>query len=262
MRGTRVLLIPASARRMIRIDTARLRWVIAAVVGTMVLGVAGGAAAYTRYSVNKDATNCRACHGDFRSSPYISLADGQSWGDDLHDVHRNTMLDGDCDTCHGGGSRFPVRLDTSVGGTGLDAISCSGCHGRAEDADTDGTGSAAGLRQHHWVANVVFNSISTRVCLDCHADADPANFTPVDEDILPPYYSASDPNHPLIPSDPCNPLADGFPEDYAGTTIGLDNDGDNIYDEAEIIACPEPGSSLMLASGCGMLLLIGRRRIR
>ena len=73
--------------------------------------------AYDVYSVNRDATNCRACHGDFRASPYTSKVDGQSWADDLHDVHRNTMLSGDCETCHFA-SRFPVHLDSSTGGTG------------------------------------------------------------------------------------------------------------------------------------------------
>ena len=41
--------------------------------------VAGTAQAYSQYSANKDATNCRACHGDFRASPYTSLRDCQSW---------------------------------------------------------------------------------------------------------------------------------------------------------------------------------------
>jgi hypothetical protein len=97
-------------------------------------------------------------------------------------------------------------------------------------------------------------------CLGCHADADPAAFTPVDEDVLPPYYSNSDASHPAIPGDPCNLDADGFPEDYAATTLGLDNDGDDLYDEADLIPCPEPGSKMMLASGFGLLLLLGRRR--
>jgi len=222
------------------------------------LVLAGSAAAYTQYSVNKDATNCRLCHGDFRVSPYTSLADEQSWGDDLHDVHRNVMLDGDCDTCHSQGSRFPVLLDSSKGGAGLEPISCAGCHGRTDDGTGNGTeGYGAGLRQHHWVSGI-------QSCgnVGCHVDANPASFTPVNEDVLPPYYALSDPDHPLIPGDPCNKSADGFPEDYAATTLGLDNDGDNIYDEAELIACPEPGSSMMLASGFGLLLLLGHRRSR
>jgi hypothetical protein len=97
-------------------------------------------------------------------------------------------------------------------------------------------------------------------CLGCHADADPAAFTPVDEDVPPPYYSNSDPSHPSIPGDPCNLDADGFPEDYAASALGLDNDGDDLYDEEDLIPCPEPGSTMMLASGFGLLLLLGRRR--
>ena len=46
-----------------------------------------------------DATNCRACHGDFRASIYTSPA-GVNWGVNLHDLHRTTMLSGDCNTCH------------------------------------------------------------------------------------------------------------------------------------------------------------------
>jgi hypothetical protein len=226
------------------------------VVAGMVLFVAAGANAYVQYSEAKNATFCRACHGDFRSGPYLSLSDGQSWGDDLHDVHRNVMLNFDCDTCHGSGSRFPVLLNSSAGGTGLDPISCAGCHGRAEDGTGTGSeGYGAGLRQHHWAAGEF-------ICVDCHTDADPAEFIPVGEDILPPYYSDSDASHPLIPADPCNLEADGFPEDYAATTLGLDNDGDDLYDEADTIDCPEPGGSLMLSTGLGFLLFIARRRAR
>jgi len=224
-------------------------------LSVLVFGV-GTAEAYTQYSVDKDATNCRACHGDFRASPYTSLSDGESWEDDLHDVHRNVMLNGDCLTCHTSGPRFPVLLSSSTGGTDLDPISCSGCHGRAQDAIGEGTpGFGAGLRQHHWAAGQT-------VCLGCHADANPANYIPVGEEVAPPYYSDSDSAHPLIPSDPCNPLSDGFPEDYAGSTLGLDNDGNDLYDEMDLIACPEPGQIAMLLPGIGMLLLIGRRHQR
>ena len=219
--------------------------------------LAGSTAAYPQYSVNGDATNCRGCHGDFRSSPYTSLTDGESWGDDLHDVHRNVMLDKDCDTCHSSGpGKFPVLIGNSAGGVGLDPIGCSGCHGRAEDGIDPGNSSVgfgAGLRQHHWRADVTD-------CRTCHLDADPELFTPVEEDFLPPYYADSDPDHPLIPSDPCNLLADSHPEDYAASTLGLDNDGDDLYDEADVIACPEPGKTLMLASGLGFVFALARRR--
>lgn len=235
--------------------------------GFLVIG-AGTAQAYLQYSINKDATNCRACHGDFRASPYVALTDGADWGKALMDMHAGDILSGDCTTCHSGGPRFPVIIGSSAGGTGLDPIACAGCHGRAEDADPSGSGSqgyGAGLRQHHWVADREINGLSTRICLDCHIDADPANFTPVDESYLPPYFAfpaGSDPNHLNIPSDPCNPMVDGYPEDYAGSTEGLDNDGNGLYDELDLIACPEPGPFAILLPGIGMLLLIDRRRQR
>jgi len=181
--------------------------------------------AYVQYSVNKDATNCRKCHGDFRSSPYTSLVDGQSWGDDLHDVHRNTMLAGDCDVCHFA-SRFPVNISASTGGFGgLAPISCVGCHGRA----ADGTGAAtvgygAGLRQRHWRAG-------TTECVNCHSDSNPANKTVVGENVRPPYYG-SNVFYPSMPTDPCNP-SPTFTENFKGTTIGLDNDGNGQFDMAD-----------------------------
>jgi len=230
---------------------------LASLVSVFVVG-ARTAEAYSQYSVNKDATNCRLCHGDFQASPYTSLSDGQSWGDDLMDVHSSVMLNGDCDTCHGSGPKFPVLLGSSQGGDGLDPISCAGCHGRAEDGTGTGSeGFGAGLRQHHWDAGVT-------LCGDagCHVDANPANFMPVDEDILPPYYSDNDANHPLIPSDSCNPVADGSPEDYAAGPDGLDNDGDGLYDEADVIPCPEPGQLAGLLPGIGLLAMIDRRRKR
>ncbi|MBD3867491.1 MAG: hypothetical protein IFK94_05135 [Acidobacteria bacterium] len=207
----------------------------------VLLTACGFALAYTQYSVSKDATNCRACHGDFRSSPYISLKDGQSWGDDLHDVHRNNMLTGECDTCHASG-RFPVFLDSSNGGFTLDPISCIGCHGRAADATSGTSGTGVGLRQHHYRAGQT-------VCLSCHADSDPAAVTPVSEATLPPYYRTGDPNYPDMPSDPCNPNL--TEEQYAASTLGLDNDGDNVYDMLDtdcsgVAATPGESSALAL----------------
>jgi len=242
-----------------RIDVRKIARACVGVVAGVLLLFAGGAGAYEQYSVNDDATLCGFCHGDFRSGPYLSLSDGQSWGDSLHDVHRNDMLDGDCDACHGSVSRFPVLLGSSAGGTGLDPISCSGCHGRAEDGTGSGSeGYGAGLRQHHWV-----NGVETCGDVNCHTDADPTAYTPIGEDILPPYFSDNNPDQPLVPSDPCNPTVDGFPEDYAATTLGLDNDGDDLYDEADTIDCPEPSASLnFLSAGIGLLLLVGRRRMR
>jgi len=254
MERIRISFISKKAWEESQMDTRMVGRACAGVLAGVLLFFAQGATAYEQYSVSGN-DNCMDCHGDFRDSPYISDADGQSWGDSLHNVHQD-MLNGDCDTCHLSGPKFPVLIGSSLGGLLLDPISCSGCHGRAEDGTGSGSeGYGAGLRQHHWRAGET-------VCIDCHADSDPGAFPPVGEDILPPYYSDSDTFHPLIPSDPCNPAADGFPEDYAATTLGLDNDGDDLYDEADIIDCPEPRGSLMLSTGLGFLLFLGRRRTR
>ncbi len=203
--------------------------------------ICGAAMAYQDYSISRTAGNCAECHGGFRASPYVSLKDGVSWGDDLHDVHRRQMVDSDCDTCHDA-VRFPEPIATSNGGTGWDPIGCLGCHGRAEDGTGVGTeGYGAGLRQHHYRAGET-------ICLNCHADSDPAAKTVVGEDVLPPYY-ASTGNHPSQPTDPCNPTL--TEENYAAATIGLDNDGDQVYDMSDtdcsgVTATPGETSSQLL----------------
>lgn len=130
-----------------------------------------------------DYWDCGACHGDFRdrSNPYVSKVDGSNWGASLHDVHEKNMLNGDCNACHGS-NKTPVVLDSSTGGDGLAPISCVGCHGREEDVGNDdmSVGRGAGLRQHHTNAGEID-------CTYCHADASPANYTPVGENVPPSY---------------------------------------------------------------------------
>jgi cytochrome c553 len=196
--------------------------------------------AYDTYSTTSSTTgNCAACHGAFRTSNYISKVDGQSWGNSLHNVHRNTMLNGDCDTCHNATGDRPVYLHSSTGGTGLAAISCTGCHGRAADGTGTGTvGYGAGLRQRHYRAGQT-------VCVTCHADSNPANKTPVGEKIKPPYYANPGTNHPKMPTDPCNPTP-AFNENFAASTLGLDNDGNGSFDAADpscSVASATPGEA-------------------
>ena len=64
-------------------------------------------------------------------------------------------------------------------------------------------------------------------CIGCHDDADPANYTPVGEAVLPDYYFTPDPEHPDKPTNSCSPNGE---EDYAGSMLGLDNDGNGLYD--------------------------------
>lgn len=180
--------------------------------------------AYPTYSEDRDPeSNCRRCHGDFRDDNYISRTDGKNWGN-LHDLHRRVMVSSDCLTCHRGfGPLFyPMYMNRSGGGEGLEPIACVGCHGRAEDAgyDSVSAGLGAGLRQHHTNAGV------TR-CMGCHMDANPANYTPVGEQVAPPYYFTPDDRHPHKPTNACSPFGE---ENYAGIILGLDNDGDGFYD--------------------------------
>lgn len=196
------------------------------VVGIVNFGILF-AEGYDKYSKNDDATNCRECHGDFRNNNYISPVDGQDWGN-LHNIHRSTMLSGDCDVCHIGDERLPVFLNSSTGGDGFEPVGCMGCHG-VDPApgvpNNDWWG--AGLRLHHANAGVGQDS-NGFICITCHPD-DPS---PLPEDTLPSYYFAPDFNHPNKPDDPCNP-APGFSEKFAGAVMGFDNDGDLLYDDAD-----------------------------
>jgi hypothetical protein len=174
--------------------------------------------AFEQYSVGISNGFCADCHGPFRQGGYASLSDGVEWQTSLHDGHRQGMLDLDCDTCHLGGTS-PVFLDQSDGGTGFDPIGCIGCHGRAEP-EAGGAVTGAGLRQHHDRSGIL-------ICRDCHADANPANFTTVGEEVAPPYYFTPDGAHPNKPTDPC----DGNGSESAVVPPrGLDNDGDTLYD--------------------------------
>jgi hypothetical protein len=113
-------------------------------------------------------------------------------------------------------------LDSSTGGVGFPAIGCAGCHGRAEPG-AGGAVKGSGLRQHH-----DRNGITE--CRTCHTDANPASFTPAGENVSPPYYFTPDAAHPNKPTNSCN--ANGS-ESSAAPPLGLDNDGDNIYDSSD-----------------------------
>jgi hypothetical protein len=157
------------------------------------------AGAFENYS------GCSGCHGGFRSGNYASKVDGSLWNDDMHDVHRRTMLSDDCGACHrDGDNQTPVILDQSQSSNAR-SISCVGCH--------DGPG----LREHH-------RNSGAHSCSGCHS----TNETPAGEDVQRPYYEG-------LSIDPCNPAGS---EDFAGSNIGLDNDGDLDYDTGDP-DCPE-----------------------
>jgi len=215
--------------------TGRIGLSCVAVLVALAIGTQS-ADAYSTYSQNRDATNCRLCHGNFRADNYLSKTDREDWGS-LHDLHRRVMFAEDtpvskCAPCHMEESRFPVFLNESSSDY-LDPIGCVGCHGRYEDAGNDSAslGLGAGLRQHHTNAGVA-------TCMSCHADADPANYTPVGENLLPPYYFTPDDVFADKPTDPCNSFGE---ENYAGIWEGLDNDGDGVYDALDPDCTPPFG---------------------
>jgi hypothetical protein len=200
-------------------------WII--VLAALAISVSGSYA-YPTYSQNQDATNCRLCHGNFGADvfSYVSTSDGQDWGN-LHNLHRFVMLEEEspvskCATCHMAGRPQPPVFTFQSSSDYLDPIGCVGCHGRYEDAGNDNRsgGLGAGLRQHHTNAGVT-------ICMGCHSDANPANYTPVGENVLPPYYFTPDNIFTNKPTDPCNSFGE---ENYAGIWEGLDNDGDGVYD--------------------------------
>lgn len=171
--------------------------------------------AYDTWSVAKDLTNCRACHGDFRGPNYVSANDSVAWNTDLHGGHQ-TLVNRDCDFCHGA-TRFPVILTTSTRGLG-----CAECHARFEP-NAGGKNVASGLRQHHDRSGVT-------VCRSCHTDSDPSVFRTAGESELPPFYRTADAAYPLKPRNACN--TDGT-ESSPAPPRGLDNDGDLAYDAAD-----------------------------
>ncbi len=185
------------------------------------------ARAYEQYSLTRTAGNCADCHGDFRAAPYVSPK-GEVWTTNLHDAHRTSMLSSDCGACHLAAGRFPVSLNGPSTSAAPFNTACLGCHGRVEGA-AGLTG--RGLRQHHTRAGET-------ACLACHGDAALTGFPVVAESVLPPLYLTGNAAHPLLPTDPCNP-APGFPEGkYGGSTLGLDNDGNGLYDVADPACTP------------------------
>jgi hypothetical protein len=198
----------------------------------LLVSVALDLAAYPRYNDDgvapfNDPEACKSCHGDYNSGSYVSNADGQAWGTNLMDGHQLFIPNG-CNVCHKSGPKGDVALNLSSGEGGLAPIGCLGCHGRD---DGTGTVTGAGLRQHHW-------RNGTTVCgnAGCHpGDSNPASYTPVGEDVLPPYYANPGTFSATMPDHPCNLQGFGYSEDIAGTALGgLDNDGDNVYDTLDL----------------------------
>ena len=167
--------------------------------------------AYDMYSGGADG-GCVDCHGDFRgpTSPKGTVfPSGQN-----HEMHRASGSMGtSCNLCHSGASRTPVYTYVSSGTANNTGLGCSGCH------------LGPGLRKHHFVNGVT-------LCYDCHTDDPP----PPAETEKPPYYDTPD----TKVKNPGNTvLLSNTNENWSvGDFLGLDNDGNNLYDLADYAVGP------------------------
>ncbi len=169
------------------------------------------------YAYNRYIDGCNGCHGAFRSGT-TSTKPGNTWPTNKHDVHRNTMLAGVCAACHTGSPNSGTTFTgSSDGNASLPGLGCLGCHGNDYGGAIGVTG--AGLRKHHANKGVA-------ECAGCHT-SDP---TPLPESNNPPYYGKAGVNI-------TNALNTDGKENYTSDGLGLDNDGDLLYDQ---LAGPPP----------------------
>ncbi len=155
--------------------------------------------------------NCSACHGAFTDS--TSPKGTKFPSSSKHEMHRaSTSMATACNLCHSTSDNRNPYTYTSSGTAANQGLGCSGCH------------VGAGLRAHH-----VANGID--ICNDCHF---PEISAP--ENTKPPYYGTIDTNadHPenLIP------VANTNENWSVGDYLGLDNDGNNLYDAADFACAP------------------------
>jgi hypothetical protein len=197
---------------------------------SFLLALTGWSSAYDRFG-----NGCNTCHGKFTdtASPRGPLPANK------HNLHRDLMLtdvstsNDRCYVCHTVIGDKPL-LKSSKGNSSLPGISCAGCH-----SNTYGTANlGAGLRKHHQINGVT-------VCAGCHA-GDPV---PAAENVNPPYYGKAGVNL----KDALN--RDGS-EDYTGDGIGLDNDGNNLYDtdDPAAFSVSKPAARAVVPSGSNYLI--------
>lgn len=167
--------------------------------------------AVMRSPAYEDYNGCQTCHGNFRGA--TSTKGTVFPGNNNHDMHRNSAnMATACNLCHIGSSRTPVLIGSSTGTVNNPGLGCTGCH------------VGAGLRTHHAV-----NGVSE--CYDCH---DPETAAP--ENVVPPYYGTAD----TKVRNPANDVrASSTNENWSvGDYLGLDNDGNNLYDQADYAIGP------------------------
>jgi hypothetical protein len=202
------------------------KFLVASTVGLAIAVLVGWlplAEAYERYN-----GGCQNCHGAFTDS--TSTKGSVFPGGNKHDMHNdNSAMDAACDLCHTQGDDRDPFIGSSDGTNDNPGVGCNGCH------------NAPGLRAHHAV-----NSVTN--CMICH----PSDPTPPAENQIPTYYGTADSNV----DNPCNTVAQAdLNENWTvGDFIGLDNDGDGLYDADDPDCGQTPGE-------VGQLLVTAHDRI-
>jgi hypothetical protein len=133
--------------------------------------------------------------------------------------NHNSYMGTQCNLCHHADDDGDPWIGLSNGTDNNAGLGCNGCH------------NAYGLRAHH-AANGVVDSEGDS-CADCH----PGDGPPPGEDEVPPYYGTVDTNA----NNPTNDvLASNINENWTlnDDFLGLDNDGDNLYDLADFDCGP------------------------
>jgi hypothetical protein len=162
--------------------------------------------AYERYN-----SGCQNCHGSFldSTSPQGTVFPS----DDKHRMHRNSANMGtDCALCHRSDDNDNPFIGSSDGIGGVPGLGCTGCH------------VGSGLRRHHQTTGTP-GCYSSAGCHGTVPETAPA------ENVSPPYYGtaytkAMNPGNTV--------LAANTNENWSvDDLLGLDNDGNNLYDVAD-----------------------------
>ncbi len=164
--------------------------------------------------------NCSACHGAFTDTT-SPKGTGLPASGGKHTMHRSSSyMNTDCNLCHTSGDNRNPFLGSSDGIPGqVPGLGCSGCH------------NGPGLRRHH-AANGIAD------CAGCHVNDDPLAIPP--ENVEPPYYAVAYPLGYTRAHNAGNPVAvANTNENWSiGDFLGLDNDGNNIYDRLDPAVTP------------------------
>lgn len=164
---------------------------------------------FDRYGQN--GANCSECHGKFTEG--ISPQGTVFPSGDKHKMHNDSSsMNTACNLCHTSGDNRNPFIGSSTGTASNVGLGCSGCH------------VGEGLRAHHAANGVT-------VCGGCHTDGPAAP-----ENVKPPYYGTVD----TKANNPGNTVqvANTNENWSVGDFLGLDNDGNNLYDLADYAIGP------------------------